>query len=61
MLASNVYISDSDWHNVYDRIKTPGKTKRILIKENAWIGEGSKISKGVTIGENSIIGIRINS
>ena len=57
MLASNVYISDSDWHNVYDRIKTPGKSKEIIIKENAWIGEGSKISKGVTIGENSIIGL----
>ena len=57
MLASNVYISDSDWHNVYDRIKTPGKSKKIIIKENAWIGEGSKISKGVIIGENSIIGL----
>jgi len=57
MLASNVYISDSDWHNVYDRIKTPGKSKKIIIKENAWIGEGSKISKGVTIGANSIIGL----
>jgi len=57
MIASNVYISDADWHCVYDRLETPGKTKRILIKENAWIGEGSKISKGVTIGNNSIIGI----
>ena len=57
MLASNVYISDSDWHDVYDRIETPGKSEKIIIKENAWIGEGSKISKGVTIGENSIIGL----
>ena len=30
---------------------------KIIIKENAWIGEGSKISKGVIIGENSIIGL----
>ena len=57
MIVSNVYITDSDWHDTYDRIKTPGPTKRVLIKKNSWIGEGSKISKGVTIGENSIIGL----
>ena len=57
MIASNVYISDSDWHGIYDRINTPGSSKKIHIKENAWIGEGSKISKGVRIGKNSIIGL----
>ena len=62
MIASNVYISDADWHCVYDRLETPGKTKRILIKENAWIGEGSKIwhfshiREGATIGKNVTIG-----
>ena len=57
MIASNVYISDSDWHGVYDRINTPGSSKKIHIEENVWIGEGSKISKGVRIGKNSIIGL----
>ena len=57
MLASNVYISDSDWHNSYDRIDSPGISKKIIICDNAWIGEGSKISKGVRIGINSIIGL----
>ena len=57
MIASNVYISDSDWHGIYDRINTPGSSKKIHIEENAWIGEGSKISKGVRIGKNSIIGL----
>ena len=57
MIASNVYISDSDWHGVYDRINTPGSSKKIHIEENSWIGEGSKISKGVRIGKNSIIGL----
>ena len=57
MIASNVYISDSDWHGIYDRINTPGSSKKIHIEENSWIGEGSKISKGVRIGKNSIIGL----
>ena len=57
MIASNVYISDSDWHGVYDRINTPGSSKKIHIEENSWIGEGSKISKGVRIGKNSIVGL----
>ena len=33
MIASNVYISDSDWHGVYDRINTPGSSKKIHIEE----------------------------
>ena len=57
MIASNVYISDSDWHGIYDRINTPGSSQNITIEENSWIGEGSKISKGVRIGKNSIIGL----
>jgi len=57
MIASNVYISDSDWHGIYDRTDIPGSSKKIHIKENSWIGEGSKISKGVRIGKNSIIGL----
>ena len=57
MIASNVYISDSDWHGIYDRVNTPGLSQNITIEENSWIGEGSKISKGVKIGKNSIIGL----
>ena len=57
MLASNVYISDSDWHDPYDRIDSPGPSKKIVICDNAWIGEGVKISKGVRIGINSIVGL----
>ena len=57
MIASNVYISDSDWHDPYNRILTPGASKEVYISKNAWIGEGSKIAKGVRIGRNSIIGL----
>ena len=56
MLASNVYITDSDWHGIYDRSMTPVKTSKVILKENVWIGDSSIVCKGVTIGENSIVG-----
>lgn len=56
MIASDVLISDSDWHGIYDRTTPPGDGRPILIKKNAWIGQRAIIGKGVTIGENSIIG-----
>ena len=56
MLASHVYISDSDWHDIYDRTAAPGAHAPVTLKNNVWIGIGSKVLKGVTIGENTIIG-----
>jgi len=55
MLASGIYITDSDWHDVYDRLAF-GKTAPILIENNVWIGDSAIVCKGVSIGENSIIG-----
>ena len=56
MLAANVSITDSDWHGVYNRIRPFRCTKPVHIDNNVWIGEGAMILKGVTIGENSIVG-----
>ncbi len=56
MLASNVYITDSDWHGTYDRTKEAGKTAPVELGKNVWVGDSAIICKGVTIGENSIIG-----
>lgn len=56
MLASHVYISDSDWHDIYDRTAAPGDHAPVILENNVWVGIGSKILKGVTIGENTIIG-----
>lgn len=56
MLASDVYISDSDWHGIYDRTTEAGQAAPIRIGENVWIGFGAIVGKGVTIGQNSIIG-----
>ncbi|MGD8342835.1 MAG: acyltransferase [Desulfobacterales bacterium] len=55
MLASGVYLTDSDWHDIYNRIAF-GKTEPIHIADNAWIGDSVIVCKGVSIGENSIIG-----
>lgn len=55
MFARSVSISDSDWHDVYDRVAM-GPHKPVIIQDNVWIGERAIICKGVTIGENSVIG-----
>ena len=56
MIAHGAYISDADWHGIYDRAEPVGKTKPVIIKDNVWIGDSAIICKGVTIGDNSIIG-----
>jgi len=56
MLAGNAFITDADWHGVYDRVTTIGPTAKVHIGENVWIGDRATVCKGVTIGENSIIG-----
>ena len=69
-IASNVVISDNNSHpvNPKDRLamqKTPSGSKErswiysdnapIIIGKNCWIGEISRICKGVTIGDGSIV------
>jgi acetyltransferase-like isoleucine patch superfamily enzyme len=51
--GANTLITDSNWHQDDYRA---GKAKPIEIKDNVWLGEGVKVLKGVTIGENSVIG-----
>ena len=56
MIASDVVITDSDWHGIYDRTDYVAKPLPVTIAKNVWIGERSIILKGTEIGENSIIG-----
>lgn len=51
--GANTLITDSDWHPEDSR---SGKSKPIVIEDNVWLGEGVKVLKGVTIGENTLIG-----
>lgn len=55
MMASNVYITDSDWHDTYNRIAM-GEALPVRIEENVWIGDSAIVCKGVTVGKNSIVG-----
>jgi acetyltransferase-like isoleucine patch superfamily enzyme len=56
MLASGCYLSDADWHDLYDRTRPVGNTRPITLGGNVWLGDGVTVCKGVTIGENSVIG-----
>ena len=56
MTAQNVSISDSDWHDLYDRSLPVGNTQAVTIGNNVWIGDSAIVCKGVTIGDNAIIG-----
>lgn len=57
MLAANAYVTDADWHGLYDRRDT-GTADPVTIGNNVWIGDSALVTKGVTIGDNSIIGAR---
>ncbi|MCL6416518.1 acyltransferase [Aestuariirhabdus sp. Z084] len=56
MLAAGCYISDSDWHGLYNRLRPFRCTKPISIGNNVWIGHRAQVGKGVSIGDNSVVG-----
>jgi acetyltransferase-like isoleucine patch superfamily enzyme len=55
MMASHCYVSDADWHDLYDRVASPGKTAPIILEDNVWLGQGAKVLKGVRLGKNTIV------
>jgi len=56
MLAASAYITDADWHDLYDRARPIGRCEPVVLGNNVWIGDSAIVCKGVTIGDNSIIG-----
>jgi acetyltransferase-like isoleucine patch superfamily enzyme len=60
MLGANVLIADTDFHSVepYNRRyrKDGVMSEKIVIKKNVFIGINTLILKGVTVGENSVVG-----
>lgn len=53
-IGANCVIADGDFHLDDPRV---GEPKSIIIENNVWLGYGVIVMKGVTIGENSIIGM----
>jgi acetyltransferase-like isoleucine patch superfamily enzyme len=52
LVGANAIITDFDWHSdLSNTVPQP-----IIIHNNVWIGVNVTVLKGVTIGENSIIG-----
>ena len=51
--GANTLITDSDWHPEDTRSSPP---KPVYIHDNVWLGVNVTVMKGVTIGENSVIG-----
>lgn len=58
MIAAGAYITDADWHGLYDRTQEGGARAPVVLEKNVWVGEGACVLKGVTIGENSVVGAR---
>ncbi len=56
MFGAGAYIADSDWHGLYNRTRPFRCSEPVVLKDNVWIGDGAKVCKGVTIGENSVVG-----
>jgi acetyltransferase-like isoleucine patch superfamily enzyme len=56
MFANHAYVTDADWHGVYDRTAAPGAARPVKLEDNVWIGDSAIVCKGVHIGENSVIG-----
>jgi len=63
LMASRTYISDHSHGEITkEALLLPPSARKlvskgpVIIKDNVWIGEGTCILPGVTIGENSIVG-----
>lgn len=51
--GANTVITDSDWHMNDPR---SGEPRAVIIGNNVWLGYGVIVLKGVSIGDNSVIG-----
>ena len=54
-LGSYACLMDNDYHSVEDREK-PSESKPIVLGRNVWLGVRVIVLKGVTIGDNAVIG-----
>ena len=53
-IAPQVYLMDGDFHAVEDRL-VAGKSRPIIIEDDAWLATRSMVLKGVTIGKGAVV------
>lgn len=57
LCGANVTITDTDWHGIHpQRRRAKGRCAPVHIGKNVWLGLNVTVLKGVTIGENTIVG-----
>lgn len=58
LIADGVAIYDSDFHelNPATRHSSAGPSAAVVVGTNVWLGSRSIVLKGVTIGDNAVIG-----
>lgn len=56
LISSSVIFRTSDSHSIIQNDKRINFGKNIIIHDHVWIGYGANILKGVSVGENAIIG-----
>lgn len=54
-IGSYACLMDNDYHSVEDRDR-PGESQPIFLGRNVWLGVRVIVLKGVTIGDNAVIG-----
>lgn len=54
-LGSYACLMDNDYHSVEDRSQ-PGESRPIVLGKNVWLGVRVVVLKGVSIGDNAVIG-----
>ncbi len=53
-IAPQVYLMDGDFHAVENRLSA-GKSKPIIIEDDAWLATRCMVLKGVTIGKGAVV------
>ena len=56
IFAADVWITDCAFPDPYDRVYAQGAHAPVELGDNVWVGQRAIICKGVTVGDNSIVG-----
>jgi acetyltransferase-like isoleucine patch superfamily enzyme len=59
MCGGNTTITDTDWHGLHpSERRNPGRTAPVVLEDDVFLGLGSVVLKGVTIGHGTFVAAR---